>query len=68
MPLDYGFDSSTSFRDLSHSSLLLLQQPLVRSMRRIKRLRRGLQMLPETVGPIKTARLFQGQAPKGHRA
>ena len=68
MPLDYGFDSTTGFRDLTHSSLLLLKQPLVRSMRRINRLRRGLQVLPETVAPIKTARLFQSHAPKGHRA
>ncbi len=62
MPLDYSFDSTPGFRDLTHTGLLLLQQPLVRSLRRLSRLRRGLQTLPETAAPVRTARLF---APAG---
>lgn len=59
MPLDYSFETTPSFRDLSHAGLLLLQQPLVRSMRRLQRLQRGLAALPETAAPVKTARLFR---------
>ena len=60
MPIDHSFESSPSFRDLSHTGLLLLRQPVVRSLRRMQRLRRGLQALPETGLPVKTARLFRG--------
>lgn len=40
MPLDYSFEATPSFRDLTQTGLLLLlQKPLVRSVNRIRRLR-----------------------------
>ncbi|MBI2518530.1 MAG: hypothetical protein HYV95_16770 [Opitutae bacterium] len=39
MPLDYSFESTPSFRDLTHTGLLLLQKPLVRSVSTVRRLR-----------------------------
>lgn len=40
MPLDYSFEITPSFRDLTHTGLLLLRKPLVRSVNRIRRLER----------------------------
>jgi len=57
MPLDFSSDLSPNFRDLSHTGLLLLQKPLVRSASKLRRLRRGAT-LPEL--PLKTARAFAG--------
>ena len=57
MPLDFSSDLAPNFRDLSHSGLVLLQKPLVRSASKLRRLRRGVT-LPEL--PIKSARTFAG--------
>ena len=42
MPLDYSFENTPSFRDLSQTGLVLLSRPLVRSLRSLRRLRRGV--------------------------
>lgn len=42
MPLDYSFENTPSFRDLSQTGLVLLSRPLVRSIRSLRRLRRGV--------------------------
>lgn len=42
MPLDYSFEHTPSFRDLSPTGLVMLSRPLVRSLRRLRSLRRGL--------------------------
>jgi hypothetical protein len=57
MPLDFSSDLSPSFREISHTGLLLLKTPLVRSAAKLRRLRRGVA-LPEL--PLKTARTFAG--------
>lgn len=58
MPIDYNFENTPNFRDLTLSSLLLLKRPLVRSLSKLRRLRRG-QMVPE--GPVvRTAKTFAG--------
>ena len=57
MPLDFSSDLAPSFRDLSHTGLLLLSRPLVRSAAKLRRLRRGVA-LPEV--PLKSARTFAG--------
>ena len=58
MPIDYNFEHTPSFRDVTRTSLLLLKQPLVRSLSKLRRLRRG-QSLPE--GPVvRTAKTFVG--------
>jgi len=41
MPIDYNFEHTPSFRDVTRTSLLLLKQPLVRSLATLRRLRRG---------------------------
>jgi hypothetical protein len=58
MPIDYNFEHTPSFRDVTRTSLLLLKQPLVRSLSKLRRLRRG-QTVPE--GPVvRSARTFAG--------
>lgn len=58
MPVDYNFEHTPSFRDLTRSSLLLMQQPLVRSLAKLRRLRRG-QSVPE--GPaVRNTKTFAG--------
>jgi hypothetical protein len=58
MPIDYNFEVTPSFRDATRSSLLLLRQPVVRSLAKLRRLRKG-QAIPE--GPlVRTAKLFAG--------
>ncbi len=42
MPVDYNFENTPSFRDLTHTGLLLLKRPLVRSLSKLRRLRSGL--------------------------
>lgn len=58
MPIDYNYEHTPSFRDVTRTSLVLLKQPLVRSMSKLRRLRRG-QAVPE--GPVvRSAKLFAG--------
>jgi hypothetical protein len=57
MPIDFSSDLAPNFRDLTHTGLVLLRQPLVRSAGKLRRLRRGLT-LPEL--PLKSARTFAG--------
>jgi hypothetical protein len=42
MPVDYSFEATPSFRDLTQTGLVLLRQPLVRSLKKLGELRRGL--------------------------
>jgi hypothetical protein len=58
MPIDYNFESTPSFRDVTRTSLILLRQPIVRSLSKLRRLRKG-QTVPE--GPlVRTAKTFAG--------
>jgi hypothetical protein len=58
MPIDYNFEHTPSFRDVTRTSLVLLKQPLVRSLSKLRRLRSG-QTLPE--GPVvRSAKTFAG--------
>ncbi len=58
MPIDYNFEHTPNFRDVTRTSLLLLNQPLVRSLSKLRRLRKG-EALPE--GPVvRTAKTFAG--------
>jgi hypothetical protein len=58
MPIDYNYEFTPNFRDVTRTSLLLLNQPLVRSLSKLRRLRRG-QAVPE--GPaVRSARSFAG--------
>lgn len=58
MPIDYNFEHTPNFRDLTRTSLVLLRQPMVRSLAKLRRLRKG-QPVPE--GPlVRTAKTFAG--------
>ena len=58
MPIDYNFEHTPNFRDLTRTSLVLLKQPVVRSLSKLRRLRRG-QPVPE--GPVvRSAKTFAG--------
>ncbi|HWA27647.1 MAG TPA: hypothetical protein VG734_18470 [Lacunisphaera sp.] len=58
MPLDYSCEHTPNFRDLTRTSLVLLRQPVVRSLAKLRRLRAG-QAVPE--GPvIRSAKSFAG--------
>ena len=58
MPIDYNFESTPSFRDVTRTSLILLRQPIVRSLAKLRRLRKG-QAVPE--GPlVRSAKTFAG--------
>lgn len=58
MPIDYNFEHTPSFRDVTRTSLLLLKQPLVRSLSKLRRLRSG-RAVPE--GPVvRSAKSFAG--------
>lgn len=58
MPIDYSFEHTTNFRDLTQTGLLLMSRPLVRSLRKLQRLRRGAAVL-ESPAPLKTAKHFR---------
>lgn len=58
MPIDYNFEHTPNFRDLTRTSLVLLKQPVVRSLSKLRRLRQG-QAVPE--GPlVRSAKTFAG--------
>ncbi len=58
MPIDYNFEHTPHFRDLTRTSLVLLKQPIVRSIAKLRRLRSG-QSVPE--GPVvRSAKTFAG--------
>jgi hypothetical protein len=44
MPIDFSFESTPNFRDLTQTGLLLLRQPVVRSLSKLRRLRKGLSV------------------------
>ena len=59
MPIDYNFEITPSFRDVTRTSLLLLRQPIVRSLTKLRRLRSGRDIVP--VGPVlRSAKTFEG--------
>lgn len=41
MPVDFSFETTPNFRDLTHTGLLLLRRPVVRSVATLRRLRKG---------------------------
>ena len=58
MPIDYNHEITPSFRDVTRTSLVLLKQPLVRSIAKLRRLRSG-RAVPE--GPVvRSAKSFAG--------
>ena len=50
MPIDFSSDLSPSFRDLTHTGLVLLKKPLVRSLRKIAELKKGGRQSGADVG------------------
>jgi len=59
MPIDYNFEHTPNFRDITRTSLILLRQPVVRSLSKLRRLRQGGTVPPE--GPrVRSAKTFAG--------
>ena len=58
MPIDYNFEHTPHFRDLTRTSLVLLKQPIVRSLAKLRRLRSGRDV-PEGP-PVRSAKSFAG--------
>ena len=59
MPIDYNFEHTPSFRDITRSSLVLLRRPIVRSLSKLRRLRSGGAVPPEGA-PLRSAKIFAG--------
>lgn len=58
MPIDYSFEATPSFRDVTRTSLLLLSRPVVRSLSKLRRLRKGQAVIE---GPlVRSAKTFAG--------
>ena len=57
MPVDFSFESTPNFRDLTQTGLVLLGRPVVRSLARLRRLRRGLAV---ATPPPRAAKIFVG--------
>jgi hypothetical protein len=53
MPIDYSFEHTPSFRDLTQTGLLLLKRPLVRSLKRLRQLRAGTPTIPQVPVPVR---------------
>ncbi|HKB57999.1 MAG TPA: hypothetical protein VKC51_10450 [Lacunisphaera sp.] len=58
MPIDYNYEHTPGFRDVTRSSLLLLRQPIVRSLAKLRRLRKGGTLLEGPV--VRPAKTFVG--------
>jgi len=55
MPIDFSFESTPNFRDLTQTGLVLLRQPVVRSLAKLRRLRRGQgDAAPRALRPAKS--------------
>ena len=59
MPIDYNYEHTPSFRDVTRTSLILLRQPVVRSLSKLRRLRKGGAVPPEGT-LLRSARIFAG--------
>ncbi len=58
MSIDYNFEHTPNFRDVTRTSLVLLKQPLVRSLAKLRRLRRGEAV--REVAPVRATKTFAG--------
>ena len=58
MPIDFSFETIPNFRELTHTGLLLLRRPVVRSLAKVRRLRMG-KLVREDVA-LPTTKLFVG--------
>jgi hypothetical protein len=58
MPIDYSFEATPSFRDVTRTSLLLLKRPVVRSLSKLRRLKAGREVIEGPV--VRTAKIFAG--------
>ena len=59
MPIDYNYENTPSFRELSQTGMFLLRQPFVRSMDKLRQLRASVvneKLVPVPVKPTKRFR------------
>jgi len=58
MPVDFSFEHTPHFRELTHTGLLLLRRPVVRSLAKVRRLRQGQPV--REVAALRPNKLFVG--------
>lgn len=59
MPIDHSFERTPSFRDLTQTGLLLLSQPIVRSVQKLRELRTGEPAPVPVLVPVKSSKRFR---------
>ena len=58
MPIDFSFETIPNFRELTHTGILLLRRPIVRSLAKVRRLRKGEPV--SEVAPLRPENNFVG--------
>ena len=58
MPIDFSFETTPHFRELTHTGLLLLRRPIVRSLAQVRRLRKGEEV--NQAAAFRSKNLFVG--------
>lgn len=59
MPIDYSFENTPSFRDLTATGMFLIRQPFVRSLDKLRKLRASVvdvKLVPVVVKTTKRLR------------
>ncbi|HVU17655.1 MAG TPA: hypothetical protein VHD32_12065 [Candidatus Didemnitutus sp.] len=59
MPIDHSFERTPSFRDLTQTGLLLLSNPVVRSLRKLRELRAGAPAAVPVMVHAKSSKRFR---------
>ena len=59
MPIDYNYENTPSFRELSQTGLFLLRQPFVRSMDKLRQLRASVLNEKLVPVPVKSTKRFR---------
>jgi hypothetical protein len=59
MPIDYNFEHTPSFRDLTQAGILLVRQPFIRSLDKLRQLRAGVVAQKMVPVAAKTSKRFR---------
>ncbi len=59
MPIDYNYENTPSFRDLSETGMLLLRQPFIRSLEKLRAIRASVVESKYVPVVVKTTKRFR---------
>ena len=59
MPIDYSFERTANFRDLTATGMFLIRQPFVRSLDKLRKLRASVVEEKLAPIPVKTTKRFR---------